>query len=838
MAELQVQREQEQLLQFYTDYLDLESGLYRHVISAMLKNGERRLVIDLNNLREYDRDNWGKLIGNPMEVIPVVETALRNVAISLAEGARNNFTDEVFHVGFTGSIPQNELNPRSLMANFLGQLVILEGIVTRCSLVRPKVRKSVHYCPETKNFYAREYRDATLIGGETVTSNVYPTDDGEGHALETEFGFCRYYDFQTIAIQEMPERAPTGQIPRSVDVILNADLVDLVKPGDRVRIYGVYKSLGGLSSAGSSASFKTLLIANTVTPLTKSVYSRAISDRDIETIKSISRKKNVVNLLASSLAPSIYGSEVLKKAVLMLLLGGAEKNLSNGTHIRGDINILMIGDPSTAKSQMLRFVLKMAPLAVATTGRGSSGVGLTAAVVSDKDTGERRLEAGAMVLADRGVVCIDEFDKMSDIDRVAIHEVMEQQTVTIAKAGIHTSLNARCSVIAAANPIYGQYDNRLSPAANAALPDSLMSRFDLVFVVLDQINASLDRTLSRHVLSMHRYVPPNLEEGDPINELMANINLQQEEEQDDDSPYEKHHPFVTAAGGRSTCRVKLPEVLKVSFLKKYIHYAKSRVKPVLSEEASDIIAERYAEFRAKATQIAEDKRSKVFPVTPRTLEALIRLSTAHAKARLSPLVEAQDAEAACELINYSFFREMAPVEKPKTKKAKTNNANGANDDDDDKDSSDGEYELMNKAAAAAAATSEKKVAAVRGKATGPSDATSVRVVQSSVTGSQGNMSMLLDDSSSVAMTSEVNRMAAPVRPAAPQVTLSDARYEEFCGQVNTIRLEKCMNTSAIEQEDLLKDVKGFSQQEMDAAMRRMQSENKLMIADTTVYFMG
>ena len=491
----------------------------------------------------------------------------------------------------------------------------------------------------------------------------------------------------------MPERAPAGQLPRGVDVIMDDDLVDKCKPGDRIQLVGIYRSLGNRNAGQGSATFRTLILANNVMMLSSKsgggIAQATITDTDIRNINKIAKKKNVFELLSQSLAPSIYGHDHIKKAILLMLLGGMEKNLENGTHLRGDINILMVGDPSTAKSQLLRFVLNTAPLAIATTGRGSSGVGLTAAVTSDKETGERRLEAGAMVLGDRGVVCIDEFDKMSDIDRVAIHEVMEQQTVTIAKAGIHTSLNARCSVIAAANPIYGQYDTHKDPHKNIALPDSLLSRFDLLFVVTDDIDDFRDRQISEHVLRMHRYRQPGTEEGAPVREQQTQtLGVGLDQEQDANRPtevYEKFnvmlHAGVTVTTGRGNAR-KI-EVLSIPFIKKYIQYAKSQRKPVLTKGAADHIVATYSALR---NDELEGNQRKTSPMTARTLETLIRLATAHAKARLSHRVEERDAEAAEAILRYALFKEV--VEDERKKRRKVNRAADMSADESSNDSGD------------------------------------------------------------------------------------------------------------------------------------------------------
>ncbi|GBE78416.1 DNA replication licensing factor mcm3 [Sparassis crispa] len=680
----------------FEEFLDSDSDLYNYKdeIARMLRQDQRRLIVNIDDLRDYRRDFADGLLKQPVDYLPAFDDALANFVNRVHDQEKYDVSGKSYRVGFSGSFGDHHVSPRTLRAAQLGKMISLEGIVTRCSLVRPKMLKSVHYCPETHLFHAREYRDATTTTSNLPpTSSVTPQQDDEGHPLETEFGHCIFRDHQRISIQEMPERAPAGQLPRSTDVILDDDLVDKCKPGDRIQLVGVYRSVGG----GASGAFKTLILANNINLLSSKIgggiAQTALTDSDIRMINQMSKRSNIYELLSQSLAPSIYDNDHIKSAVLLLLLGGGEKNLPNGTHIRGDINLLMVGDPSTAKSQILRFVLSTAPLAIATTGRGSSGVGLTAAVTMDKDTGERRLEAGAMVLADRGVVCIDEFDKMSDIDRVAIHEVMEQQTVTIAKAGIHTTLNARCSVVAAANPIYGQYDVHKDPHKNIALPDSLLSRFDLLFVVTDDVDEVRDRMIADHVLRMHRYLPPGVEEGTPVaDSLTQSLAIEgpgvvsENADEGEPSPFEKYDPLLHIGVGAtlSSTRSKKPrkkEVLSIAFVKKYIQYAKNKPAPVLTKGAADHIVNVYATLR---NEDLEGTKRRTSPLTARTLETLIRLSTAHAKARLSPKVQERDAKAAEELLRYALFREV--LKRQRRKKRKLNDGtprDGREDEDED-----------------------------------------------------------------------------------------------------------------------------------------------------------
>ncbi|CAB1443296.1 unnamed protein product [Pleuronectes platessa] len=652
----------------YLDFLDddQDQGVYQSKVRDMISENKARLVVNINDLRRRNEVRAAKLMKSAFEELLAFQRALKDVVASVDATYAKQY--EEFFIALEGSFGSMHVTPRTLTARLLGSMVCVEGIITKCSLVRPKVVRSVHYCPATKKTMERKYTDMTSLDA-FPSSAIYPTKDEENNPLETEFGLSVYKDHQTITVQEMPEKAPAGQLPRSVDIILDNDLVDVVKPGDRVQVIGTYRCLPAKKGGFTSGTFRTIMIACHVKQMSKEM-SPSFSADDVAKIRNFSQSRSidVFDQLSRSLAPSIHGHEYIKKAILCLLLGGVEKVLENGSRIRGDINVLLIGDPSVAKSQLLRYVLHTAPRAIPTTGRGSSGVGLTAAVTTDQETGERRLEAGAMVLADRGVVCIDEFDKMSDMDRTAIHEVMEQGRVTIAKAGIHARLNARCSVLAAANPVYGRYDQYKTPMDNIGLQDSLLSRFDLLFIMLDQMDAEQDREISDHVLRMHRYRNPREQEGTAmamggsVDVLATEDPDAIVEEHEELQIYEKHNNLLHGS------KKKKDKIVSKEFMRKYIHIAKG-VTPVLTEEAAKHIAEEYARLRSQEQMAADIARTS--PVTARTLETLIRLSTAHAKARMSKAVEMEDSEVAVQLVQFAYFKKVLEKEKKRSRRSET-----------------------------------------------------------------------------------------------------------------------------------------------------------------------
>ncbi|KAG5670940.1 hypothetical protein PVAND_001169 [Polypedilum vanderplanki] len=798
----------------YLDFLDDEEdqGIYTSQVKTMISEERKRLLVNINDLRRKNPARAQALLNNAFEEQHAFSLALKDFVQSIQPSYAKQH--EEFHVAFEGSFGNKHVTPRQLTSRYLGNLVCVEGIVVKVSLVRPKVVRSVHYCPATNKFMERKYTDSTSFEA-VPSSNVYPTKDEDGNLLETEYGLSVYKDHQSISIQEMPEKAPAGQLPRSVDIVCDDDLVDKCKPGDRVQIVGNYRCMPAKYGGYTNGVFRTVLIANHISLLNKESTSN-IDREEINICKKLAKRKDIFDLLAKSLAPSIHGHEFVKKAILCLLLGGVEKNLPNGTRLRGDINVLLIGDPSVAKSQLLRYVLHTAPRAIPTTGRGSSGVGLTAAVTSDQETGERRLEAGAMVLADRGVVCIDEFDKMTDIDRTAIHEVMEQGRVTISKAGIHASLNARCSVLAAANPVYGRYDQYKTPMENIGMQDSLLSRFDLLFVLLDTIDSDLDNVISDHVVRMHRYRNPKEQDGEVLTwgdstvDMLTTFNT--ENENKETVVFEKFDPLLHGAS-----RTAADQILSVDFMKKYISVVKC-IKPKLTEQACELISNEYSRLRSQESTESDVARTQ--PVTARTLETLIRLATAHAKARMAKNVAQQDAKAAIELVQFAYFKKV--LEKEKKQKRKRNEG-------DEEESDMSEDEDTHSTTVSTPARSAKRSRVVH-YATDEEDEEAMSTMQTDTNDITTRDSIVTPRSSE----------QQPSTSSEPIVeNISDARLNIFKNGLQKVFRES--RDSSLPVERIVNYVNqnsgdiAFSQGEIKSALERMTNDNQIMVADDIVF---
>lgn len=573
---------------------------YLEEVRRMTTEGKRSLLVDYADLLRYDPELAEELVSRPDEVLHDAEEALwEALRVEDPDFAEKAGT---IHVRVINSYQRTLLPMRQIRAEHIARLVSIDGIVTRATDIKPLLTQAWFRClaEACGHEFARRQEEGRYNPPVTCPN---PECNRKG-PFKLLVERSTFVDWQQITLQEKPEDLPPGQMPQGFSSVLRDDLVDVVRPGDRVLVTGVLRSHPErLLKRGQLATYTRVLEGVACEKETEQYEKVEILPEDEKRILELAKDPVIVRKIVQSIAPSIHGYEVVKEAIACLMFGGVGKETPDGMRIRGDVNILLVGDPGVGKSQILKNISKLAPRGLYTSGRGSSAAGLTAAVLRDPESGEMSLEAGALVLADEGIAAIDELDKMRSEDRSAIHEALEQHTVSIAKAGIVATLNARAAVLAAANPREGRWDPWKEPAYNINLPPTLLSRFDLIFPLTDQPDEVEDERKSEHILKLHQ--SSSLETDPP---------------------------------------------LSTELLKKYIAYARQRPPPVLSSDAMARLKQFYLELRKRAVVTEKGTEPIPIPITPRQLEALIRLSEARARMVLREEVLPEDAVAAIRLL--------------------------------------------------------------------------------------------------------------------------------------------------------------------------------------------